>query len=135
MVEVVDGLGNNKALLGVEAEQLLNTLGVVGLEGVTVDTAGTGELGAETNGGGQLDDRGLVSDLLTLADSSLNALEVVVTVLDPLGVPAISLKTLQDVLGEGALGVTVCNRVRFCDLVKLGTWTYQWKCGCRRRWQ
>jgi hypothetical protein len=116
VVEVVDGLGNNKALLGVEAEQLLNTLGIVGLEGVTVDTAGTGELGAETNGGGQLDDGGLVSNLLTLADSSLNALEVVVTILDPLGVPAVSLETLQDVLGEGALGVTVCSRVSLCNV-------------------
>jgi hypothetical protein len=119
VVEVVDGLGNNEALLGVEAEQLLNTLGIIGLEGVTVDTAGTGELGAETNGGGQLDNGGLVSNLLTLANSSLNALKVTVTILDPLGVPAVGLETLHDVLGEGALGVTVCREL-VRDQIRLG---------------
>ena len=41
VVEVVDLLGNDEALLGVEAELLLDLLGIVGLEGVTVDTAGT----------------------------------------------------------------------------------------------
>lgn len=107
VVEVVDLLGNDEALLGVETEQLLDALGVIGLEGVTVDTASTGQLGTETDGGGQLDDGGLVLDLLALADGSLDALEVVVAVLDPLGVPAVSLKALHDILGEGALGVTV----------------------------
>lgn len=107
VVQVVDGLGNDEALLGVEAEQLLDVLGIVGLEGITVNTASTGKLGAEANGGGQLDDGGLVLDLLALADSILNGLEVVVTVLDPLGVPAVGLETLHDILGEGALGVTV----------------------------
>jgi hypothetical protein len=72
-----------------------------------VDTAGALELGAETNGGGQLDDGGLVLDLLGLLDGSLNALEVGVTVLDVLGVPAVGLEALHNILSEGALGVTV----------------------------
>lgn len=107
VVKIVDLLGNNEALLGVEAEQLLDVLGVIGLEGVTVDTASTGQLGTETDGGGQLDDGRLVLDLLALADSSLDALEVVVAILDPLGVPAVGLEALHDILGEGALGVAV----------------------------
>ena len=107
VVKVIDLLGHDEALLGVEAEQLLDALGVIGLERVTVDTAGTSQLGAETNGGGQLDDGRLVGHLLTLADGGLDTLEVVVTVLDPLGVPAVGLETLHDVLGEGTLGVTV----------------------------
>lgn len=110
VVLVIDLLGNSEALLGVEAEELLNTLSIIGLERVTVDTAGTGELGAETNGGGQLDDGRLVSDLLTLANGSLDAREVVVTILDPLGVPAVGLETLEDILSEGTLGVTVCAK-------------------------
>jgi hypothetical protein len=72
-----------------------------------VNTAGTGELGAETNGGGQLDDGGLVSNLLTLADGSLDTREVIVTILDPLGVPAVGLEALEDILSERTLGVTV----------------------------
>ena len=34
-----------------------------------------------------------------------------ITILDPLGVPAVGLESLQDVLGEGALGVTICMSV------------------------
>lgn len=108
VVLVVDLLGNSEALLGVEAEELLNTLSIIGLEWVTVDTAGTGELRAETNGGGQLDDGRLVSDLLTLANGILDGLKVVVTILDPLGVPAVGLEALENILSEGTLGVTVC---------------------------
>lgn len=109
VVQVVNLLGDSEALLGVEAEKLLNALGIVGLEGVSVDTAGTGKLGAETNGGGQLDHGGLVSNLLTLADGSLDTREVVVTILDPLGVPAVGLETLSNVLSESTLGVTICG--------------------------
>jgi hypothetical protein len=137
VVLVVDLLGNSEALLRVEAEQLLHTLGIIGLEGVTVDTAGTGELGAETNGGGQLDDGGLVSNLLTLADGSLDTREVVVTILNPLGVPAVGLETLEDILGEGTLGVTVCvikPSALYSPQKNLGQ-SYRWRCGCHRRWR
>jgi hypothetical protein len=106
-VQVVDFLGDDEALGRVEAESLLDTLGVISLEGVTVDTTGTLELGTETNGGGDLDNGGLVLDLLGLADGLLDALEVVVTVLDLKSVPAVGFETLQDIFGESALGVTV----------------------------
>jgi hypothetical protein len=72
-----------------------------------VNTAGTLQLGAETDGGGELDDGGLVGDLLGLRDGFLNALEIRVTVLDVLNVPSVGLEALEDVLSEGALGVTV----------------------------
>lgn len=106
-VEVVDLLGDDEALLRVETEELLDALGVVRLQGVTVHTAGTLQLGTVANGGGQLDDGRLVLDGLAPADRGLDAVKVVVTVLDPLGVPAVGLETLHDILGEGALGVTI----------------------------
>lgn len=107
LVEVIDLLGNHKALGRVETEELLNALDVVGLERVTVDTASALKLGTETNGGGQADHSGLVLDGLGLLDGSLDALKVVVTVLDPNDVPAVGLKALADILGESALGVTI----------------------------
>jgi hypothetical protein len=137
VVQVVDLLGNSEALLRVEAEQLLNTLGIIGLEGVAVNTAGALELGAETNGGGQLDDGGLVSNLLTLANGSLDTREVVVTILDPLSVPAVGFETLEDILGEGTLGVTVCimKLSDFYSLMNDLGRSYRWRCGCHHRWQ
>lgn len=107
VVKVVDLLGDDEALGGVEAELLLDGGAVILLEGVTVDTAGTLELGTVANGGGEPDHGGLVLDGLALLDGLLNALEVVVTVLDPHNVPAVGLEALGDVLSEGALGVTV----------------------------
>lgn len=106
-VQVVDLLGDDEGLLGIEAEKLLDLLDVVGLEGVAVNTASALELGAEANGGGELDDGRLVLDLLALPDGSLNGLKVAITVLDILGVPAVGLEPLHDILSEGALGVTV----------------------------
>lgn len=107
VVEVVHFLGDDEGLLRVETEELLDVLDVVRLQRVSVDTTGTLELGTETNGRGQLDDGGLVLDLLAPPDGGLDTLKVVVTVLDPLGVPAVGLETLQDILSESALGVTV----------------------------
>lgn len=107
VVEVVYLLGNDEALLGVKAELLLDALAVIGLQRVTVNTTGTLELGAETNGSRQTDDGGLVGDLLSLVDGGLDGLEVVVTVLDPHGVPAVGLETLHNIFGESTLGVTV----------------------------
>jgi hypothetical protein len=114
-VQVVDLLGNDEALRGVETESLLDTLSVVSLQRVTVDTTGTLELGTETNGGGNLDDGRLVLNLLGLEDGLLNALEVVVTILDLKSVPAVCLEALQDVLSERDLGVTIYES-RSCEL-------------------
>jgi hypothetical protein len=107
VVKVIDLLRDDEALGRIEAEALLDTLDVVGFERVTVDTAGTLELGTKTDGGCQADHGGLVLNGLGLLDSSLDALEVVVTVLDPNDVPAVGLKALSDIFGESALGVTV----------------------------
>lgn len=75
-VEVIDLLGNVEGLLGVEAKLGLDGLAVILLQGVTVDTASTLELGAEADGGGELDDGWLVLDSLALLDGSLHTLEV-----------------------------------------------------------
>jgi hypothetical protein len=75
-----------------------------------VDTSGTLELGTKTDSSGKLDDGGLVGDLLGLGDGLLNALEVGVTILDVLSVPSVGLESLEDILSEGALGVTVYGK-------------------------
>ena len=133
VVHVVDLLGNDEALGGVEAELLLDGGTVVLLEGVAVNATGALELGAEANGGGESDHGGLVLDGLALLDGLLDALKVVVTVLDPHDVPAVGLEALADVLGEGALGVTVCGMLAVADLFNCCRYAHQWKCGCRRR--
>jgi hypothetical protein len=107
VVQVVDLLRDNKGLLRVKAEDLLDILAVILLERAAMDTAGALLLRAETDGGSQSDHGRLVGDFLGLLDGGLNALVVMITVLDPLGVPAVSLEALRDILGEGALGVTV----------------------------
>ena len=107
VAKVVDLLGNDEALLGVEAELLLELLDIVGLEGRAVDTVGALLLGAVTNDGLELDKGGLVLDLLGLLEGSLNTLKVVVTVLDGQDLPAVGLVALENVLSEGLVGVTV----------------------------
>ena len=110
VVVVVDLLGDVEGLLGVETELGLDLCSVVGLEGVAVHTVGALELGTETNDGGELDDRRLVLDILCLLDGGLDALEVVVTVLDPLCVPAVGLEASQDIFGESDGSVTVFGK-------------------------
>jgi hypothetical protein len=107
VVHVVNLLGNDEHLLGVEAKLGLDLLHVLLLQGVAVNTSSALELGTETDGGGELDDGGLVSDLLGLGDGGLDALKVGVSVLDVLSVPSVRLESLKDVLSEGALCVTV----------------------------
>lgn len=106
-VEVVDLLGDNEALIWVEAELLLELLNIVGLEGRAVDTVGALVKGSVTNGGAELDQRGLVSDLLGSLNGSVNGGKVGVTVVDGDDVPAVSLITLGNVLSEGDVGVTI----------------------------
>lgn len=67
------------------------------------------KLGAKANGRGQFDDGGLVGDFLCLLDRGFDALEIMVTVLDVLGVPAVRFETFQDIFGECALCVTICS--------------------------
>ena len=107
VAKVIDLLGNGEALLGVEAELLLELLNIISLEGRAVDTVGALVLGAETNGGLELDKGRLVSDLLGLLDGLSDLVEVVVAILDGEGVPAVGLVALHDILSEGLVGVTV----------------------------
>lgn len=107
VAKVIDLLGNGEALLGVEAELLLELLDIVSLEGRAVDTVGALGLGAETNGGLELDKGRLVSDLLGLLESLGDLVEVVVAILDGENVPAVGLVTLEDILSESLVGVTI----------------------------
>src|SRR5687768_12097770 len=72
VAEVVDLLGDGEALLRVEAELLLELLDVIGLERGAVNTVGALLLGAVTDDGRELDEGGLVLDLLGLLDGSLD---------------------------------------------------------------
>lgn len=107
VADVVDLLGNDEALLGVEAESLLQLLNIISLEGSTVDTVGALELGAETNGRFELDEGRLVLDLLGLLDGGRDLFKVVITILDGEGVPAVGLIALENIFGEGDIGVAV----------------------------
>lgn len=106
-VHVVDLLGDGKGLVGVEAKLLLDLLDVVRLEGSTVDATSALVEGAVANGGAELDHGGLVLDILALLNGSLDAGQVVVTVVDGDDVPAVGLIALDNILSEGAVDVTV----------------------------
>jgi hypothetical protein len=106
-VEIVDLLGDNEGLLRVETELGLDAGDVVSLERAAVDAVGALKLGTVSDDGGKLDDGGLVLDLLGLLDGSLDAIQIVVAILDPLSVPAVGLEALEDILSEGDVGVTI----------------------------
>lgn len=106
-VEVVNFLGNSKALLGVEAELLLDLLDIVGLEGVTVNTVGTLQKRTVTDGGLELDQGGLVLDGASLLEGLVHGIEIVITVLDGDDVPAVGFVSLGNILSEGTVGVTI----------------------------
>lgn len=65
--------------------------------------------GAESNSSGKLDDRWLVFDLFRRGDGLLDTFKVMISILHPLSMPSISLETLQDILGKGTLGITICQ--------------------------
>lgn len=105
-VDVPGGLGDGELLLGVEAKLLLDRDDVVGLEGGSVNTVGALDLGAETDGGGQSDEGGLVG-LLGALDGGGDGGEVGVTVSDVDVLPPVGLESLLDVLSERDVGVSV----------------------------
>jgi len=72
-----------------------------------VNTVSTLLEGAETNDGGELDDGRLIPNGLSNLDGLLEALEIVVTILNPLGVPTIRLEASENVFSEGDIGITV----------------------------
>lgn len=65
------------------------------------------ELGAVADGSAELDDGGLVGDLLGLNNGVVDGLEVIVTIIDGLDVPVIRLEALGNILGERDVGVTI----------------------------
>ena len=106
-VKLIDLLRHGEGLVRVEAELLLELLDVVGLERRAVDAVGSLLGGAETDDSAQLDQGGLVFGLLGFLESTLDAIKVVVAVIDDEDLPAIRLVPLDDILGEGLVGVTV----------------------------
>lgn len=105
-IEVVNLFGDVESLLW-ETPLLLQLLDIVGLQGRAVDTMSTLLQRAETNGGLELDQGGLILDCPALLNGSLHASEVTVTVLDDDDMPAVSLISLDDVFSEGAVGVAI----------------------------
>lgn len=109
-VKVVDFLGDMESILG-ETPLLLELLNVIGLEGRAVDTVGTLLERAKANGGLEFDQRRLVLDLLALLDGSFDGSEVRVAVVDDFDMPAVGFVSLDNILGEGAVGVAINGNV------------------------
>merc|ERR1712100_968491 len=101
-----DGLGDLEGLV-LPVEVLAGRLGLVGAEGRAMDVVGVGLVGgAVADEGGHLDEGGAGIGL-GLVDRIADGVEVGVTVLDVLDVPAVRLVAGADILGEGDVGVAV----------------------------
>jgi hypothetical protein len=85
----------------------LDLLCIVGFEGIPMDTTCPLELTPESNRRSQLDDRRLILDLLCRCNGFFHGVDIVVSILDVLGMPPVRLEAFQDVLGEGTGGVPV----------------------------
>lgn len=107
MPVLVDLLRNDEALLGIEAELLLELLNIVGLERSTVGGGASLIFGAETDGGLESDEGGLIGYLLCLLDCLVHAFDILVTVVDGNNVPVVGEVSLLDILGEGTGCITV----------------------------
>ena len=106
-VKVVDFLGDSEGLIRVEAKLLLELLDIVSLERRAVDAVSALLQGAVTDGSLKLDQSGLVLDGLSLLEGSLHGIQVSVTVLDGDDLPAVSFVALDNILSEGAVGVSI----------------------------
>lgn len=107
VVQIVNSLWDGEGLLWVEAELLLDLDDIILLEWCTVNTTGSRELGAESNGRAELDHRWLILDSLALLDSRLDRVQVVVSIANGLNVPSVCLHSLVDILGERTVDVTI----------------------------
>ena len=102
----LDLLGDLESLV-LPAEVLTGSLGLVGAEGGAMDVVGVGLVGGTVaDEGGHLDEGG-AGVSLGLVDGVADGVEVGVTVLDVLHVPAVGLVAGADILGEGDVGVAV----------------------------
>ncbi len=109
MVGIVHLLRDNKRLLWVKAELLLDLLAIISFEWVAVDTTGALKFGTEANGGGESDHGWLVLDLLGLLDRIFDTLVIVIAVLHPLYMPAVGLESLGHIFSERDFGFAVYN--------------------------
>lgn len=99
--------GHVEFLLGIHTELNLDVHDVVGLQRRTVHSVGTLELGAEADGGGELNDGGLVFNGFGFGDGRLDGRKIIIAVLDVDAVPAVGVEAFQDVFGESAVGAAV----------------------------
>ena len=65
------------------------------------------QLRAKTDGGSELDQGWLICDSLAFLDRSLDAFQIVVTIIDDFRVPTIRFKSQYNIFGKGTVGVTV----------------------------
>lgn len=72
-----------------------------------MDAVSTLLLRTISNDGGELDQGWLISDSLGILDGLLNGLKIIVTILDPLGVPSVGLEAGENIFSERDVGVTV----------------------------
>ncbi len=72
-----------------------------------MDTTGTLQLRTESDGCAKLDERWLVLDSLTFLESRLNAFQIMITICNNLGVPAVGFKTLDNILSKGTISIAI----------------------------
>jgi hypothetical protein len=106
-VEVIHFLGYDETLLGIKAETLLHVFAVISLERISMYPASSLEFRAIANCRSHLDYGWLVSHFFRLLNCGFDACQIMVTILNPLGVPPICFESLQDILGESQFGVTI----------------------------
>src|SRR5690554_6422663 len=100
VIHVIDCLRNIKVLIRVEPKGFLELDNVIGLERRSVDLFGALVQRTESNGGKDLDQRGLILDLLSLLNGVCNARKIIVSILDHLDMPSIGLEALGDIFCE-----------------------------------
>ena len=76
-----------------------------------MDTPRSLEFTSKPNRRRQFDDGGFILDFLGSGNGLFHGINIVVPVLDVLGMPPVRLEAFQDVLGEGAGGVPVDGNV------------------------
>jgi hypothetical protein len=76
-----------------------------------VNTPGALEFTPKSNRRSQFNNGGFILDLLCRSNGLFNRIDIVVPILDVLGMPPVRLEAFQDVLGEGTGGVPVDGNV------------------------
>ena len=105
--KLADVIIDMEALCGVKSEEGLHFGQDLRAQGGAMNLLGALELGSKPNDRRDLDQAGLVLNLNGLINGILEAKQIVVTILDVAGVPAVSLKPLQDIFTEGEVGAAI----------------------------